>query len=83
MTLPDGRGAIVTLVNISADGVLARHEHRLEEGDMVQLSMPVIGKVSGRAVWSIGGRTGVQFTSRIPDRDYAPLLRAFGVKSPA
>lgn len=78
VTLPDGRTAMVTAVNISADGLLMRHEHRLEEGSTVTVSLPVIGKVKARTVWSLGGRSGVNFVDQIEMRDYVPLLRALG-----
>ena len=82
MTLPDGRSVIVTLVNISADGMLVRHENPLTDNAAVQLSMPVIGKVAGYAIWSVGGRSGIQFNQRIDDRDYSAVLRALGVRLP-
>ena len=80
VTLPDGRSAMVTVVNISADGILMRHEHKLEEGSTVLLSLPVIGRVKARTVWSLGGRSGVNFFESIDMRDYIPLLRAFGAQ---
>lgn len=80
MTLPDGRSVIVTLVNISADGMLVRHDNPLSDGDSITVSLPVIGKVKGRAVWTVGGRSGLQFDETIDARDYIPVLRAFGVK---
>lgn len=80
--LPDGRTAMVTAVNISADGLLMRHEHRLEEGSIVTISLPVIGKVKGQTVWSLGGRSGVNFMQTIEMRDYVPLLRAMGAQVP-
>lgn len=80
MTLPDGRQAIVTVVNISADGLLMRHDQRLEDNSLVQLSLPVLGRVAARSVWSLGGRSGVQFVESISMRDYSPLLRALGAR---
>jgi hypothetical protein len=79
-TLPDGRQAIVTLVNISADGMLFRYEGQVETDAPMHASLPVIGRVNGRTVWSLGGRTGVNFDQRIEECDYAPLLRALGVR---
>lgn len=81
LTMPDGRTATVTLVNISADGLLMRHEQRLDDDAIVTLSLPVIGKLKARAVWSLGGRSGVNFLESIQPRDYSALLRALGVKS--
>lgn len=78
VTLPDGRTTIVTLVNISADGMLIRTDARIDEGASVTLSLPVIGKRQARGVWSLGGRCGVNFLETISATDYIPLLRALG-----
>ena len=80
LVMPDGQPAMVTAVNISADGILVRLDRKLDEGALVHLSMPVIGKVPGRAVWSLGGRSGINFIETIPVRDYETLLRALGAR---
>jgi hypothetical protein len=80
VTLPDGRSAMVTAVNISADGLLMRIDQSVPEGGAVSVALPVIGKVKGRVVWCIGGRAGINFAERIEDRDYLPLLRALGAR---
>lgn len=80
ITLPDGRGMIATLVNISADGALIRFEQALAENALVTLAFPIIGKVTAMAVWTIGGRSGLRFLSPIEERDYTALLKAFGVR---
>jgi hypothetical protein len=79
-TLPDGRQATVTLVNISADGMLFRYDGQIDIDELMQASLPVIGRVASRTVWSLGGRTGVNFVERIASHDFTPLLRALGVK---
>lgn len=79
-TLPDGRQVTVTLVNISADGMLFRHDGHVELDSPMHASLPVIGRIDGRTIWSLGGRTGVSFDNRIDEADYVPLLRALGVK---
>jgi hypothetical protein len=79
-TLPDGRQATVTLVNISADGLLFRHESHVTLDQNMVASLPVVGRVEGKTIWSLGGRTGIQFNERIEEADYVPLLRALGVK---
>ena len=80
VTLPDGRSAIVTMVNISADGMLMRHDHRIEDDAILSVSLPVLGKVKARCIWSLGGRSGLNFLETIELRDYLSLLRAFGVQ---
>lgn len=79
--LPDGRQATVTLVNISADGLLMRHDGQLAVDASMTVSLPIIGRVDARTIWSIGGRTGIQFNERIIESDYLPLIRALGVKA--
>jgi PilZ domain len=79
LVMEDGRTATVTVVNISADGLLMRHDAKLVEDSIVTVSLPVIGKVKGRAIWSLGGRSGINFMQSIELRDYQPLLRALGV----
>jgi hypothetical protein len=79
-TLPDGRQVTVTLVNISADGMLFRFDGQVEADAVMHASLPVIGRIDGRTVWSLGGRTGINFIERIQEQDYVPLLRALGVK---
>ena len=80
ITLPDGRGMIATLVNISADGALIRFEQALAENALVTLAFPIIGKVAAMAVWTIGGRSGLRFLNPIEERDYTALLKALGVR---
>ena len=80
VTLPDGRSIMATVVNISADGLLLRHDAQVEEGGLCLLSLPVIGKLRGTAAWSVGGRTGIRFNEAIEERDYLPILRAMGAR---
>jgi hypothetical protein len=81
VVLPDGRSATVTLVNISADGLLMRHDQPIDEGAMLTISMPVIGKVKAIAVWSLGGRSGLNFIESIRAEDYGHLLKALGART--
>lgn len=77
---PDGRQEMCTCVNISADGLLMRFERGLEIGDLVIFRMPIIGRIAARVVWSLGGKTGVQFERMIAVEDYLPMLRAMGAR---
>ena len=78
--LPDGRQEICTCINISADGLLMRFEGGLEAGDIVILRLPVIGRMAAKVIWSLGGKTGVQFETSIAAADYLPTLRAMGAR---
>lgn len=79
--LPDGRQEMCTCVNISADGLLMRFEYPLEVGDIIVFRMPVIGRITARVVWSLAGKTGVQFEKLITIEDYMPLCRALGARN--
>lgn len=80
LALPDGRQGICTCLNISADGLLMRFEQMLEPDDTVVLNLPVIGRTTAKVVWSLGGKTGVQFEKTIAAEDYLPMLRAMGAR---
>ena len=69
-----------TCVNISADGMLMRFERGLEIGDLVIFRMPIIGRTAAKVVWSLGGKTGVQFDKSISVEDYLPMIRAMGAR---
>ncbi|HMP45245.1 MAG TPA: PilZ domain-containing protein [Sphingopyxis sp.] len=81
--LPDGRQEMCTCVNISADGLLMRYEGALEAGDVLVFRMPIIGRTGARVIWSLGGKTGVQFDRMIAVEDYLPLIRAMGARGDA
>jgi hypothetical protein len=83
LVLPDGRQDICTCVNISADGLLMRCESGLEPGDLVVFRLPIVGRTEGRVIWSLGGKTGVQFETTIAATDYLPMLRAMGAQGDA
>ncbi|MBL0767203.1 PilZ domain-containing protein [Sphingopyxis sp. XHP0097] len=78
--LPDGRQEMCTCVNISADGLLMRYERGLEPGDLVVFRMPIIGRTAAKVIWSLGGKTGVQFDKSISVEDYLPMIRAMGAR---
>lgn len=76
----DGLNEICTVVNISADGLLMRYERVFEIGDVLLFKLPIVGRVGARVIWSMGGKTGVQFQSMIGVQDYLPMLKAMGVR---
>ena len=58
---------IARVRNLSPGGMLAESAHRVLEGTVMQLSLPNIGAVAARCVWSGEGRFGVAF-----DHDIEP-----------
>src|SRR3546814_17504998 len=63
--MPDGRQEMCTCVNISAAGLLMRFERGLDIGDLVVFRLPILGRTAPKVVWSLGGKTGVQFEKTI------------------
>lgn len=76
--LPDGRQDMGTCVNISSHGLLLRHPEDFVPDDILVFSLPVLGQRSAHVVWSLGGKSGVEFDDSISESDYVPLLRAMG-----
>ena len=81
--LPDGGQEMCTCVNISADGLLMRYERGLQVGDLVVFRMPIIGRIAAKVIWSLAGKTGVQFEKMIAVEDYLPMIRAMGARGDA
>ena len=79
--MPDGRQDMCTCVNISADGLLMRFERGLEIGDVVVFRMPIVGRIAAHVIWSLAGKTGVQFEKMIAVEDYLPMIRAMGARA--
>lgn len=74
--LPDGRQDIGTCVNISSDGLLMRYPESLEPDTPLLFHLPALGARPATVIWSLGGKTGVQFTDVIAEQDYLPLIHA-------
>ena len=71
-----GRSLRFLVVNISAQGLMARCEDPLEAGEIVRITLPVVGTIAAEVRWSLGGRAGLQFTSLIPLAPYYELIAA-------
>jgi hypothetical protein len=76
MTDSDGRSADILLVNISPLGFMARESGATPKGAIVKLSLPRLGDVEARIVWSLGGRVGAEFSKPIDAYAYAAMLNA-------
>lgn len=72
----DGRSADVLLVNISPLGFMARENGATAKGAVVKLTLPRLGDVEARIVWSLGGRVGAEFVKPIDAYAYAAMLNA-------
>jgi hypothetical protein len=78
MKLPDSRQDIATCINISSDGLLIRYAESFEPDDILVFSLPVLGQRPAKVIWSLAGKSGIQFDEAISESDYIPLLRAMG-----
>lgn len=60
---PDGHQREVLLTNLSLDGCRVTGWFRI--GDVVDLTIPSIGRVSGQVRWAFAGRAGVRFMPKV------------------
>lgn len=66
----------VQVVNISANGFMARTETELPVGQELTIRLPVVGEVKAEVRWALGGRIGCQFARMIDLAPYLELLAA-------
>ncbi len=78
MTLPDGRQITITILNISADGIMCHCAEPFALDDVVTIKLPVLGPVPGNVIWFQHTSVGIQFQNMIALQDYMPLLKALG-----
>jgi hypothetical protein len=62
------------VVNISANGFMARTETELAVGQSLTIRLPVVGEMKAEVRWSLGGRIGCQFARMIELASYLELL---------
>lgn len=51
--------------NLSAGGMLIESAHHFAEGMVLEATLPNLGRVSGRCIWSGDGRFGIAFDHEI------------------
>ncbi|OYY88978.1 MAG: pilus assembly protein PilZ [Sphingomonas sp. 28-66-16] len=71
---PDASPLSITIVNMSAMGLMARCEVDLLPGDRITIRVPVVGIISAEIRWSLGGRIGCELDRTIDLADYYELL---------
>lgn len=72
----DARPLSVLIVNLSAQGLMARVEGERPEGERMRITLPVVGIVWAEVRWSLGGRIGLELDRPIGMADYYDLLTA-------
>jgi hypothetical protein len=70
----DGRTIKLVLVNMSANGLMARCESEPNAGDRLRIRLPILGYVDAVVRWSLGGRIGCELELTIPLSDYYGML---------
>ncbi|SFP63053.1 PilZ domain-containing protein [Sphingomonas rubra] len=75
-TCEDGLACVVTVVNLSQGGLMARCDAGLAAEQTLLVELPTLGRVAVEVRWSLGGRIGCRFVHPLsPDR-YDALLAA-------
>lgn len=73
-TTAAGETISIHIVNVSANGFMARTERSFEPGAKLTIRLPVLGMVAAEVRWSLGGRIGCQFGRMIDLAPYLELL---------
>jgi hypothetical protein len=71
-----GRPIVMTVVNLSPGGLMARTDAALATGDRATVELPTLGRVRIEVRWVLGGRIGCRFEATVPVSHYYPLLAA-------
>jgi hypothetical protein len=71
----NGQERTVTIVNVSANGFMARAEGEWAAGDVLAVILPVIGLIKAEVRWALGGRLGCRLLRAIELDDYEQMLQ--------
>lgn len=72
----DGQSVGLLIVNLSAQGLMARTPRDHPVGERLTITLPVIGPITAEVRWSLGGRIGCELPRPIELADYYELLAA-------
>lgn len=64
----------VTVVNVSANGFMARADGEWASGDVLSVFLPVAGIVEAEVRWVLGGRIGCKLLRTIPFDRFTSML---------
>ena len=64
----------VRIVNISAQGFMAKGEHGLGRGERIVIRLPVIGRIEAHVIWTRDDRSGFQFERIVRAEDFLKLI---------
>lgn len=66
----------LNIVNVSAQGFMAKGVPELERGERLTMRLPVIGRIEAHLIWAHEDRAGFQFERIIRMDDFAKLVDA-------
>jgi hypothetical protein len=72
----NARPLSLLVVNLSAQGLMARVDSDRPVGERLRITLPVIGVVAAEVRWSLGGRIGCELDQQIGVADYFDVLAA-------
>jgi hypothetical protein len=72
----DAQPVSLLIVNLSAQGLMARTDHDRPVGERLHITLPVVGVRTAEVRWSLGGRVGCELDRQIDLADYYELLAA-------
>ncbi|MDQ0837463.1 PilZ domain-containing protein [Sphingomonas faeni] len=70
----DDRTVRLVLVNMSANGLMARCDGDPVAGERLRIRLPILGYVDTIVRWSLGGRIGCELERTIPLAEYYTML---------
>lgn len=71
-----GDARLVTIVNVSPNGFMARSDGAFAVGDIVAVTLPVAGCFTAEVRWALGGRIGCKLAQEVPPALYQFVLAA-------
>lgn len=72
----DGGDHVLTIVNVSPNGFMARCDSEAAVGAILSVSLPTVGDFHAEVRWSLGGRLGCRLNREIPPALYQFALAA-------
>lgn len=64
----------IRIVNISAQGFMARGDHGLGRGERLVVRLPEVGRIEAHVIWTRDERSGFQFERIIRSDDFLKLI---------
>jgi hypothetical protein len=72
----DAQPVSILIVNLSAQGLMARVDADRPVGERLRITLPVAGVVVAEVRWSLGGRIGCELDQQIGVAEYFEVLAA-------